>query len=110
MTMAAFATTSPTVGQQFSKLIDMAVVYSLISYLYSSIALIRLRKAGEPGAMRDWIMAGLAGVFSVWVIVESDPLLLLIAMALAVTSIPLYPFFKGRPYTAPVVVRQEAEA
>ena len=33
------------------QLIDMAVVYSLISYLYSSIALIRLRKAGEPGAM-----------------------------------------------------------
>jgi len=110
MTMAAFATTSPTVGQQFSKLIDMAVVYSLISYLYSSIALIRLRKSGEPGAVRDWLMAGLAAVFSVWVIYESDRLLLGIAAALAATSIPLYPFFKGRPDTAPVVVGQEAKA
>jgi arginine:agmatine antiporter len=110
MTIAAFATASPTIGQQFGKLIDMAVVYSLTSYLYSSVALIRLRKTGEPGALRDWVLAGVAAAFSVWVIVASDPLLLLIAIALAVTSIPLYPFFKGRVDTTPTVVGQEVEA
>jgi arginine:agmatine antiporter len=110
MTIAAFATASPTIGQQFGKLIDMAVVYSLISYLYSAIALIRLRRAGEPGALRDWMLAGIAAVFSVWVIVASDRLLLMIAFALAVTSIPLYPFYKGRADTTPVAVGQEAEA
>jgi hypothetical protein len=108
MTIAAFATTSPTVGQQFSKLIDMAVVYSLTAYLYSAIALIRLRPVGAPGAVRDWVLAVLAAMFSVWVIVASDTQLLLIAVALAVTSIPLYPFFKGRRDTTPVAVGQEA--
>src|SRR6185437_12636559 len=90
MTIAAFATASPTIGQQFGKLIDMAVVYSLISYVYSAIGLIRLRRGGEAGAVRDWMLAGIAAVFSIWVIVASDPLLLSIAVGLALTSVPLY--------------------
>ncbi|HEX4505935.1 MAG TPA: amino acid permease [Alphaproteobacteria bacterium] len=108
MTAIAFATASPTIGQQFGKLIDMAVVYSMTTYLLSAIALIRLRKAGEPKVLRDRILAGIAAVFSVWVIVASDPVLLAIAAVLAVTGIPLYPFYKGRPDTTPVVVGQEA--
>lgn len=104
MTVAAFATTSPTIGQQFGKLIDVSVVFSLTVYLYSAIALIRLRPLGAPGAVRDWTMAILASVFAVWVIVASDAQLLLIAVAITATSIPLYPFFKGRRGTAPVAV------
>jgi arginine:agmatine antiporter len=110
MTMAAYATASPTIGQQFGKLIDMAVVLSLTCDLYSSIALIRLRKAGEPRVVRDWIMAGLAAGFSIWVIVASDQQLLLIAIAIAATSIPLYPFFRGRADTTPAAVGQEVQA
>jgi len=110
MTVAAFATTSPTIGQQFGKLIDVSVVFSLMVYIYSAIALIRLRPPGAPGAVRDWTMAILASVFAVWVIVASDTQLLLIAVAITATSIPLYPFFKGRRDTTPVAVGQEAEA
>jgi len=108
MTVAAFATMSPTVGQQFSKLIDVSVVFSLTVYFYSAVALVRLRRPGAPGAVRDWSMAIVAAVFSVWVIVASDIQLLLIAVAITATSIPLYPFFKGRPDTAPAAVGQEA--
>ncbi len=108
MTIAAFATTSPTIGQQFSKLIDMSVVYSLTAYVYSAIALIRLRPVGAPGAVRDWALAILAAGFSIWVIVASDTQLLLIAVAIAATSIPLYPFYRGRRGIAPAAVGQEA--
>jgi arginine:agmatine antiporter len=97
MTVAVFATISPTIGQQFSKLIDVSVLYSLTAYLYSSISLCLMRPLSEPGAKRDWAVAILAGLFSIWVIVASDPQLLIIGVAILLTSIPLYPFFKGRP-------------
>ncbi len=108
MTVAAFATTSPTIGQQFSKLIDVSVVFSLVSYVYSALALIRLRPADARGATRDRLMAALAAGFSVWVIVASDSTLLLIAVAILATSIPLYPFYKGRRNIGPLPIGQEA--
>ncbi len=96
MTAAAFATTSPTIGQQFSKLIDVSVVFSMICYVYSAIALFRLQPAGAPDAVRYRIMSVIAVVFSLWVIWKSDWDLLVIAIAILLTSIPLYPFYKGR--------------
>jgi arginine:agmatine antiporter len=106
MTVAAFATMSPTIGEQFSKLIDMAVVYSMSCYAYSAFALCRLRPPGTQGWRRDWALAIIAAIFSIWVIVASDPELLLIAAIIAVTSIPLYPFYRGslQPRSATVVV------
>jgi len=104
MTLAAYATASPTIGQQFGKLTDMAVVYSMMSYFYSALSLtdVSARKL-------DQLLAVLAALFSIWVIIASDTLLLKIALALAVTSIPLYPFYKGRADTARVI-GQESEA
>jgi arginine:agmatine antiporter len=96
MTAAAFATMSPTVGQQFNKLIDVSVVFSMVTYAYSAFALCRLRRWNSPGAHRDWLIAIVAMVFSVWVIVASDLSLLLIAAIILATSVPLYPFYKGR--------------
>jgi arginine:agmatine antiporter len=97
MTVAVFATMSPTIGQQFSKLIDVSVVFSLTSYVYSAIALCRMRPWNAPGAHRDWAMAIVAAGFSIWVIVASDLSLLLIAGVIVATSLPLYPFYRGRP-------------
>jgi arginine:agmatine antiporter len=107
MTVAAFATTSPTLGQQFNKLIDMSVVYSMVIYAYSAYALWRLGPADGPKATQDRVMAVLAAVFSIWVIVASDFSLLLIAVAIAATSLPLFPFYKGRVETA-LPIGQEA--
>jgi amino acid transporter len=84
------------VGQQFNKLIDVSVVFSMVSYAYSAIALCRLRPLGQPGARKDWAIAGIALVFSVWVIVASDVSLLLIAAIIMATSVPLYPFYRGK--------------
>jgi len=96
MTVASFATMSPTVGQQFDKLIDVSVVFSMVIYGYSAIALCRLRPLGEPGAGKDWTIAIVALVFSIWVIAASDLSLLLIAAIILATSVPLYPFYRGR--------------
>jgi drug/metabolite transporter (DMT)-like permease len=98
MTAATFATMAPTIGEQFGRLIDVSVVFSMISYAYSALALLRMRTSGRPGAMRDRIVAVLAIAFSVWVIVASDFTLLLLAAAILATSIPLYfPFSQKQP-------------
>jgi hypothetical protein len=72
------------------------VVFSLVCYCYSAIALCRMRSWRAPGGKRDWIVAIVAFVFSAWVIVASDLSLLIIAAIILATSVPLFPFFKGR--------------
>jgi hypothetical protein len=96
MTAATFATMSPTIGEQFGKLIDVSVVFSMITYAYSGMALWRLRPAGQPGALRDRILAGLAILFCIWVVAASDFSLLILAAVILATSVPLYyPFYKS---------------
>jgi arginine:agmatine antiporter len=96
MTAVAFATKSPTIGEQFSKLVDVSVVLILICYCYSAIALCRIRPWRAPGGKRDWVVAGGAFAFSAWVTLASDLPLLLIAAIVVASSVLFYPFFKGR--------------
>jgi arginine:agmatine antiporter len=91
MTAATFATMSPTIGQQFNKLIDVSVVFTLTCYVYSALALWRLRPAEGPGVLRDRLLAAGAIVFSLWVILASEKSLLMLAAIILATSIPLYP-------------------
>jgi arginine:agmatine antiporter len=95
MTGATFATMSPSIGQQFNKLIDVSVVLTLVCYCYSAIALCRMRRWRDSGAKRDWLIAIAAFAFSAWVIVASDLSLLIIAVIIIATSGMFYPFFKG---------------
>jgi arginine:agmatine antiporter len=101
MTAATFATMSPTIGEQFNKLIDVSVVFSMVCYVYSAIALWRLQPAGGRGVMRDRAMAGAAIVFSLWVIFASNPPLLLLAAIIMATSLPLYPLCRRGVDRAP---------
>jgi arginine:agmatine antiporter len=95
MTLAAFVTMSPTVGQQFSRLVDVSVVFCMVTYAYSAFALFRLSAGRRTGARRDRVLAVLAILFSLWVILASDPTLLAIAGLIMLSSMPLFPFFRG---------------
>ncbi len=95
MTAATFATMSPTIGQQFNKLIDVSVVFSMICYAYSALALIRLEPAGTPRLWRHRVVAALAIVFSLAVVVFSDFSLLLYAAAIMASSLLFYPLCRG---------------
>ena len=96
MTAAVFATISPTVAQQFNRLVDVTVVFSLVIYVYSAAALFRLVPPGRPGSLRDQVLAVLALVFAIWVILSSDTVLLMIAVAIMATSAPMYWMFERR--------------
>jgi hypothetical protein len=88
MTAAVFATMSPTLGQQFAKLIEVSVVLCLVIYVYSSIALWRL------GTYR--VLALLAALASGAVIALSGVQMLLLTALLVVATLVLYPFQRAQ--------------
>jgi arginine:agmatine antiporter len=88
MTAAVFATMSPTLGQQFSKLIEVSVVLCLLIYVYSSIALWRL------GTYR--FFAVVAGLASLIVIALSGVQMLLLTALLMLATLVLYPFQRAQ--------------
>jgi arginine:agmatine antiporter len=88
MTAAVFLTMSPTLGQQFSKLIEVSVVLCLLIYVYSSVALWRL------GIYR--VLALIAAFASLTVIVLSGVQMLLLTLALMLATLVLYPFQRVR--------------
>lgn len=92
MTAAVFATMSPTLGQQFSKLIEVSVVLCLVIYVYSSIALWRL------GTYRAF--AFLAALASLSVIILSGVQMLALTAGLMLATLALYPFQRRAGYAA----------
>jgi arginine:agmatine antiporter len=88
MTAAVFATMSPTLGQQFSKLIEVSVVLCLIIYVYSAVALWRL------GTYRAF--AFLAALASLIVIALSGVQMLLLTALLMLATLVLYPFQRAQ--------------
>ena len=94
MTGAVFATISPTVAQQFNRLVDVTVVFSLVIYIYSAVALFRLAPRGQAGSRFDRLLAVLALAFALWVVLASDRVLLMIAVAIMATSVPMYWVFQ----------------
>jgi arginine:agmatine antiporter len=83
MTAAVFTTMSPTLGQQFSKLIEVSVVLCLVIYVYSAIALWRL------GTYKAF--AFFAAFASLSVIALSGVHMLVLTAVLMLGTLALYP-------------------
>ena len=96
MTAAVFATMSPTLGQQFSKLIEVSVVLCLLIYVYSSVALWHYGSVAPfPGLRTYRVLAVVALLASLCVIVLSGTQMLLLTAALILATGVLYPLFRG---------------
>ena len=99
MSVVVFATMSPTIGEQFGKLIEVSTIFCLMAYVYSCIALWRLDRPGTSPWAHKWVfiryrvLAVAAALVCVWVIVESDGGLLLLSAATVGLTVPLYWFF-----------------
>jgi arginine:agmatine antiporter len=98
MSAVVFATMSPTIGEQFGKLIEVSTIFCLLAYIYSCIALWRLDRPG-PSPIPSWayiryrVLAVAALLVCVWVIAESGRGLLLLTAATVGLTVPLYWFF-----------------
>lgn len=91
MSAAVFATQSPTLGAQFNVLIEVAVILSLVVYIYAC-AVLALGRA--PGAAtvstRSRALAAAAILFCAWVIFASAGKLLLVAALIVAATWPAY--------------------
>jgi arginine:agmatine antiporter len=99
MSAVVFATVSPTVGEQFGKLIEVSTIFCLLAYVYSCIALWKLDRPGNDSAwvyLRYRVLAAAALLVCLWVIAESGRSLLLLTAATLLLTLPLYALLPGR--------------
>ena len=97
MTVVLFATMSPTLAGQFSRIVDLAVILIIVPYIYSAVAVVKvIHDHGLPARTflhlqvdRDRRGRSIAcGSVS-----AAIPTTVVHAMVALLISVPLYPFF-----------------
>jgi arginine:agmatine antiporter len=97
MTIAVFMTMSPTLGQQFSKLIEVSTVLCLMIYVYSCVAVWHYGNVAPfAGVTRYRGIALVAMVFSIAVILLSGTQMLALTAMIVLATFLVYPFFLKR--------------
>jgi arginine:agmatine antiporter len=96
MTIVVFATMSPSVAQQFNRLVDLAVILIIVPYVYAAVSVVKvmfdLNVAVSVRHTYRWIALA-AVVYCLWAVVGGDPKTVVHAMVALLVSVPLYPFF-----------------
>jgi arginine:agmatine antiporter len=96
MTIVLFATMSPTLAGQFSRIVDLAVILAVLPYIYASVALVKIVYDRKPPARTfqafKWTAIVAVG-YCLWAVVGGDPPTVVNAMVALLLSVPLYPFF-----------------
>jgi len=96
MTIVLFATVSPTVADQFSRIVDLAIILIIVPYVYSAVAIVKViydkQLPRKTFQLYKWI-ALIAVVYCLWAVVGGDPDTVVHAMVALLISVPLYPFF-----------------
>lgn len=104
MSVVVFLTASPTLGQQFGKLIEVSVIFCLLVYVYAALSVWHYDEQAEPPRPfnRYRLIAFAAILFCLWVIVESDTTLLAWSAAALFIAAPVYPLIArvARPVNA----------
>src|SRR6476661_6895757 len=76
MTIVLFATMSPTIADQFSTIVDLAVILAVIPYIYAAVAVVKVVYDHGPSARTfrtyKWIAIA-AVVYCLWTVVGGDP-------------------------------------
>ncbi|HSE27864.1 MAG TPA: amino acid permease [Gemmatimonadales bacterium] len=96
MTVVLFATMSPTIAEQFIRIIDLAVIVAVVPYIYASVAVVTVvdRHQQPPRTVRAFrVIALVAVVYCLATVVGGDPRTVVNALVALLVSVPLYPFF-----------------
>ena len=96
MTIVVIATRSPTLGQQFAKLIEVSVVLCLLVYVYACIAVWHYDKSPSSAArLKGYRTLAAAAIFvCLFVIIRGGTSLLIISAGIILLTYPLYRFFQ----------------
>jgi len=96
MTAVLFATVSPTVADQFTRIVDLAVILIIVPYIYSAVAVVKViydkKLPRATFQLYKWIALA-AVVYCLWAVIGGDPETVVHAMVALLISVPLYPFF-----------------
>jgi len=96
MTIVLFATMSPTLAGQFSRIVDLAVILAVLPYIYASVALVKIvydrKLPARTFQAFKWIAIAAVG-YCLWAVKGGDPGTVVNAMVALLVSVPLYPFF-----------------
>lgn len=98
MTIVLFATMSPTIADQFSRIIDLAVILVVVPYIYASVAVVKVVYDHRLPATTFRLFKGIAVaavVYCLWTVLGGDPTTVVHALVALLVSVPLYPFFIG---------------
>jgi len=100
MTVIVFVTVSPTLGEQFGKLIAISTILCLLVYVYACLALLRYQHwvpTSAGSALRAWRPVAVAAmVFCAVVIGYADAPSLWLTLAVMILSAIIYWLFGRR--------------
>lgn len=96
MTIVLFATMSPTLADQFNRIVDLAVILIIVPYVYSAVAVVKVvydhRLPRSTFQLYKWIALA-AVAYCLWAVIGGDPDTVVRALVALLISVPLYPFF-----------------
>jgi arginine:agmatine antiporter len=96
MTIVLFATTSPTLADQFNRIVDLAVILIIVPYIYSAVAVVKViydhNLSRTSFRVYKWI-ALVAVAYCLWAVIGGNPQTVVRALVALLISVPLYPFF-----------------
>jgi arginine:agmatine antiporter len=96
MTAVLFATMSPTIAGQFSRIIDLAVILAVVPYIYASVAVVKVvydhQLPRRTFQLYKWIALA-AVAYCLATVIGGDPDTVVRAFAALLISVPLYPYF-----------------
>lgn len=99
MTGVVLATVSPSLSKQFNEIIDMAIILTILPYMYSAVALLKICQVEGRAPWHHYLLFAIVGIVSIyclWVVAGSQADLARSAMIILFASVPLYPFFASR--------------
>lgn len=96
MTIVLFATMSPTIAGQFSRIIDLAVILAVVPYVYASVAVVKVvydhKLPRKTFQLYKWIALA-AVAYCLATVIGGDPGTVVRAFVALLISVPLYPYF-----------------
>ncbi|MFL6551422.1 MAG: amino acid permease [Povalibacter sp.] len=96
MTIVLFATISPSIGDQFNHIVNLAVILVIVPYIYSAVSVVKViydRGLPRRTFVTYKVLAIAAVIYCLWVILGGDPKTVVHALVALLISVPLYPFF-----------------
>ncbi len=96
MTIVLFATMSPTIAGQFSRIIDIAVILAVVPYIYSSVAVVKVVYDHKlpPRTLRAYKWVAIVAVtYCLGTVLGGNSSTVVNAFVALLLSVPLYPFF-----------------